>query len=318
MGIRPATKCCAAQRVLRGSARESDFVARYGGEEMTIVLPGAKADEAIRALERARQAVESARFRAGQRVESHHELRHRRVLAGRGCSALIRRADAALYAAKQGGRNRGCWHDGQAIHAIARPCDAKPVEKVEQPAPPPPPESQYGLSSKADFGISLGRRLAEWRRRGSAPALLMMRIDDFPALANRFGSEIADLVLRSAVQFLGASIRAMDLGSQHGEATFGMLLPGASTTELIRVAERLRQAVARCVLPIEGQSVQFTVSLAGVVAIQTDTTEAMLARVEAALEQATAAGGNCTFFHNGRQAEPAQATLERLRTAAVV
>ncbi len=240
------------------------------------------------------------------------------LLPGEDVPALIRRADAALYAAKQGGRNRGCWHDGQAIHAIARPCDAKPVEKVEQPAPPPPPESQYGLSSKADFGISLGRRLAEWRRRGSAPALLMMRIDDFPALANRFGSEIADLVLRSAVQFLGASIRAMDLGSQHGEATFGMLLPGASTTELIRVAERLRQAVARCVLPIEGQSVQFTVSLAGVVAIQTDTTEAMLARVEAALEQATAAGGNCTFFHNGRQAEPAQATLERLRTAAVV
>ena len=146
----------------------------------------------------------------------------------------------------------------------------------------------------------------------------MMRIDDFPALANRYGREIADLVLRSAVQFLGASIRAMDLGSQYGEATFAMLLPGASTTELIRVAERLRQAVARCVLPIEGQSVQFTVSLAGAVAIQTDTTEAMLARVEAALEQATAAGGNCTFFHNGRQAEPAQATLERLRTAAVV
>ena len=50
---------------------------------------------------------------------------------------------------------------------------------------------------------------------------------------------------------------------------------------------------------------QFTVSLAGAVAIQTDTTEAMLARVEAALEQATAAGGNRTYFHNGRQAEPA-------------
>ena len=107
----------------------------------------------------------------------------------------------------------------------------------------------------------------------------------------------------------------MDLGSQCSEATFAMLLPGASTTELIRVAERLRQAVARCVLPIEGQAVQFTVSLAGAVAIQSDTTETMLARVEGALAQSTASGGNCTFFHNGRHAEPAQAALERIRTA---
>jgi GGDEF domain-containing protein len=83
------------------------------------------------------------------------------------------------------------------------------------------------------------------------------------------------------------------------------------------VAERLRQAVARCVLPINGESVQFTVSLAGSVAIQSDTMETMLARTEEALEQA-AATGNCTFFHNGSQAEPAPATLERLRTAVVV
>ena len=321
-------------RVLRESARESDFVARYGGEELAIILPGTKADEAVRALERTRQAVESARFRSPtSELKVTMSFGIAELLPGEDVPTLIHRADAALYAAKQAGRNRGCWHDGQKIYPIDRPCDVKPVEKVQQPAPipastptpapapapipAPAAESQYGLCSQSDFGVSLGYRLAEWRRRGSAPALLMMRIDDFPALVGRYGQEIAEFVLRSAVQFLSASIRTMDLGSEYGEATFAMLLPGANTTELIRVAERLRQAVARCVLPIKGQSVQFTVSLAGAVAIQSDATKEMLARVEVALEQATASGGNCTFFHNGRHPEPVQVALERIRTAAV-
>jgi diguanylate cyclase len=314
-------------RVLGESARDADFVARYGGEEFAIVLPGTKAEEAIRALERARQAVEKARFRSPScELNVTMSLGGAELLPGEDQKSLISRADAALYTSKEAGRNRGCWHDGQNIRPIARPCDvaqaeSKAVSAVSTTAAAPAepkPGGETKMCDKSEFGLSLGRRLAEWRRRGAAPALLMMRIDNFANLSERCGQAIADVVLRSAMQFLTASIRSMDLGSEYGLATFAMLLPGASSTELVRVAERLRQAVARCMLPIGGQSVQFTVSLAAAVAIQSDTTEQMLARVEHALEKASAAGGNCTYFHSGDKAEPANVTMERVRTAASV
>ena len=187
-------------RVLRESARESDFVARYGGEEMTIVLPGTEADEAIRALERARQAVESVRFRASPgELQVTMSFGAAALLPGEEVAALIRRADAALYAAKEAGRNRGCWHDGRGIRPIGRPCDIKPAASppIPETAPTPTvePQAVSGLYSKHDFCASLGRRLAEWRRRGVAPAVLLMRIDNFSGLSTRFGPDIPDLVL---------------------------------------------------------------------------------------------------------------------------
>ena len=146
----------------------------------------------------------------------------------------------------------------------------------------------------------------------------MMRIDNFAGLNARYGR---DHHLRRAPQ-RGAVPQCLSPRDGPGQRIRRSDLRDAparrSSTELIRVADRLRQAVARCVLPIGGQSVQFTVSLAAAVAIQTDSTEQMLARVEEALEQATSTGGNCTFFHTGQQPEPAQATLERIRTAAAV
>ena len=121
-------------RVLRESARGERFcrpLRRRGDGDRAA---GDQADEAIRALERARQAVESARFRspAGE-LKVTMSFGVAELLPGEDVPALIRRADAALYAAKQAGRNRGCWHDGRGIRPITRPCDVKPVEKVQQP-----------------------------------------------------------------------------------------------------------------------------------------------------------------------------------------
>jgi diguanylate cyclase (GGDEF)-like protein len=89
---------------LRASMRDSDVAYRVGGEEFVVLLPGRDADAAQRVAERIRTAVAAAPL-AGLPVTVSAGV----VSAEGGQEtlvALLREADAALYLAKQSGRNR--------------------------------------------------------------------------------------------------------------------------------------------------------------------------------------------------------------------
>jgi len=91
------------------AARSTDLVARYGGEEFALVLPGTDAAHAVEMADRVRQAVENIDFiYRGQRVPISVSLG---VVAkvtslDQPVSEFLAEADAALYRAKDAGRNR--------------------------------------------------------------------------------------------------------------------------------------------------------------------------------------------------------------------
>ena len=106
-------------RVLRRVLRESDSIARYGGEEFAVIFNRAAIAEVHRALTRLRKAIARTEFDfPGEKLQVTISVGAARVMAGEDQEAIVGRADAALYAAKEAGRNCGRWHDGQAILPI--------------------------------------------------------------------------------------------------------------------------------------------------------------------------------------------------------
>jgi diguanylate cyclase len=94
-------------RVLGENRRETDLVARLGGEEFVVLLPGADEADALRIAEQMRKAV------AGCGLHAHQQPVRITVSGGlavfRGDDdpeAVFERADAALYLAKRNGKNR--------------------------------------------------------------------------------------------------------------------------------------------------------------------------------------------------------------------
>lgn len=93
------------RRILAG-LRRTDLAGRYGGEELLLVLPGL-GDEASDRLETLRRHVFSEPFPFdGRYIRVACSIGITRLVSGDDVTAVIRRADAALYRAKRGGRDK--------------------------------------------------------------------------------------------------------------------------------------------------------------------------------------------------------------------
>ena len=97
-------------KLLRGTLRTDDLAARYGGEEFAVVLPETGLEAGLEVAERIRALLAQEQFQVGGNGQSASVTLSIGVAAfpgqGKTVEALLAAADAALYQAKKGGRNR--------------------------------------------------------------------------------------------------------------------------------------------------------------------------------------------------------------------
>jgi len=141
--------------------------------------------------------------------------------------------------------------------------------------------------------------------QGIAPiALLLIDIDHFKRINDRFGHIVGDECLRVVAASLRAQVnRAADLVARFGGEEFAVVLPGTDAAQAVQVAERLRRAVKACPVRQGDDQIVLTVSI-GVAALAGERHASdWLARADQALYAAKRRGRDQVVYADERAAD---------------
>jgi diguanylate cyclase (GGDEF)-like protein/putative nucleotidyltransferase with HDIG domain len=95
-------------RLLQKETYSGETVGRYGGEEFVILCPSTGLDDGLRKAERLRNAIRALKIPGVDRLRVTASLGVAEVEPGDSVESVLRRADKALYTAKQTGRDKVC------------------------------------------------------------------------------------------------------------------------------------------------------------------------------------------------------------------
>lgn len=150
-----------------------------------------------------------------------------------------------------------------------------------------------GLWNRARVHEQLAVELKRASRSGDPLALIMADLDRFKQVNDEYGHAAGDHVIKEASTRMLGVLRDHDGLSRYGGEEFVVILPRTEREAALRVAERLREAVAATPVNIGDLSLPVTISMG--LAMTTDRAtgaDALLAVADAALYRAKAAGRN--------------------------
>jgi len=149
-----------------------------------------------------------------------------------------------------------------------------------------------GTATRQAFEMLAGQGIREATRDREEVSVVFFDLDHFKQVNDRFGHLVGDDVLREMVEIVRETLRAADLVSRWGGEEFVLWLRACPRDQAIKLAEKVREAVAAHTFNAAGDAFNVTVSLGVTQYRQGESIEQTLERVDEALYAAKAKGRN--------------------------
>jgi diguanylate cyclase (GGDEF)-like protein len=149
-----------------------------------------------------------------------------------------------------------------------------------------------GLFNRRRFADVLKREFAVTKRYRNTLSCLLLDLDHFKSINDRFGHDAGDQVLKEVARRISESLREVDLAARFGGEEFAILLPHTSKKDAAVVAARLLTKVRRQEFKFGNELVRVTTSIgcAGNSDVVSDNAEDLVKAADLALYEAKHAG----------------------------
>ncbi|MFC7051947.1 GGDEF domain-containing protein [Hansschlegelia quercus] len=158
-------------------------------------------------------------------------------------------------------------------------------------------DSLTGLFNRRAFVERADAAVAASRSTQAPLSVLMIDIDHFKAINDRFGHAVGDQVLKTVAQRASEGLRREDVFARLGGEEFAVLLPGADRAQATMIASRLHAAISNAPMTVNGHTIGVTVSVGGAMLRGSDLdADVLVDRADGGLYAAKANGRNRIEF----------------------
>ncbi len=155
-------------------------------------------------------------------------------------------------------------------------------------------DSLTGIANHRYFIQALEQEIERTQRSGQPTSLIMLDIDFFKKVNDRWGHETGNQALIHISRLLQQTVRKLDIPCRYGGEEFAVILPDTDLSSCIQVAERIRQVIEESPLIVAEKPLKMTASL-GIATYTTNhqtTTEDLVKQADRYLYQAKETGRN--------------------------